>query len=173
MQVTIRNKRIAIKKKVYPILLIIVSFILMHCNIRKREPLPSFNILLLDSATILNTSQIPEGKAFVIVYFSPDCDHCQRETKDLIRNMDKISDTQFYFITANHFNELKGFNNEYKLSSYKNIIMGRDYQLFMMRNFKATPPYLAIYDENKIKRAVFEGENKVEKIIEVLHNIQY
>jgi len=143
---------------------------LIHCNYRRSEPLPSFNILLLDSITVMNTAQIPEGKAFVLLYFSPDCDHCQRETKDLLKYMAKVKDTKFYFVTSNRFNELKDFNNEYKLTSYPNIVVGRDYQLFIMQNFKdATPPYLVIYDKNKMQKAIFAGEAKAEKIIEVLN----
>lgn len=152
--------------------LLIIIFSFTQCNMRKSEPLPAFNILLLDSSTIINTASISEENAFVLLYFSPDCDHCQREIKDLLRNMDKVKNTKFYFVTSNRFEELKAFNNEYNLTNYPNILVGRDYELFIIRNFKnSTPPYLAIYDKNKKQRAVFAGEAKAELIISVLNKI--
>jgi thiol-disulfide isomerase/thioredoxin len=156
---------------------IILSILLVSavsCHIRQKELyLPSFNLLLLDSTTILNTSQIPEGKPFVMLYFAPDCDHCQRVIKDLLKNMDKAKDTKFYLFTANRFNELKEFNKEYNLSSFKNIVVGRDYELFMVRKVSdAIPPYLTIYDKYKERRAIFGGEHKATKIIDVLQLIK-
>jgi len=157
-------------KVVMPILLLAM----ISCHIKQKELyLPDFNLLLLDSTTIFKTSQIPEGKAFVMVYFSPDCDHCQRVIKDLLKNMGKANDTKFYFFTSNRFNELKEFNKEYKLTSFKNVVVGRDYELFMIRNFKdAMPPYLTIYDKYKERRAIFAGEYPASKIIDVLHFIK-
>jgi thiol-disulfide isomerase/thioredoxin len=160
--------------KYLKITLPIILFTVMSCHIRQKELyLPDFNLLMIDSTTILNTSQIPEGKPFVMLYFAPDCDHCQRVIKDLLKNMNKAKDTKFYFFTANRFNELKAFNKEYKIGSFKNIVVGRDYELFMVRKVSdATPPYLTIYDKYKERKAVFAGEHSATKIIDVLHLIE-
>lgn len=106
------------------------------------------------------------------MHFHPDCDQCQREIKNLLNVIGSIKNTNFYFVTSARFGDMKKFSKEYKLDSHQNFIVGRDYQLYIFSHFKdATPPYLAIYDENKIQRAVFAGEYETSKIIEVYNKI--
>ena len=40
------------------------------------QQLPSFKMTLSDNQ-IFNSSELPKGKPLVLIYFDPDCDHCQ------------------------------------------------------------------------------------------------
>lgn len=134
--------------------------------------MPSFNLLLLDSVTQFNTQQIPEGKPIALLYFSPDCEHCQKETKGIIQKMDSLNQVEFYFITNDPFERLQVYNHAYKLYKYSNIILGRDYDFAFIRHFKeAAPPYLVIYDQYKKERAVFIGEYPTSQLIAFINTL--
>ncbi|MCW3121439.1 MAG: redoxin protein, partial [Flavipsychrobacter sp.] len=139
---------------------------------QKFPTLPAFNIRMMDSVTIFNTYNIPKGKKTLIVFFSPDCKHCQRQVKELTTGMDSISDIQLYMITPVHsMTELKEFYDKYHLGKYKNIqLVGRDYEFFF-GGFYGTKvvPDMVLYDEQKKLIKLFEGNHTVTNIYEYSH----
>lgn len=141
------------------------------CSFYKAD-MPSFNLLLIDSTTIFNTRDIPKGKPSVLLFFDPDCEHCQEETTDLLKNMDSLSNINFYFISINQMDRLKVFNGYYQLSRYPNITVGKDYSFFFLGHFKDVyPPYSIVYDRHKRLRAVFKGEATAKQIILIVNNL--
>ena len=112
--------------------------------------IPSFELLLPDSTTHLNTADIPAGKPIIVIGFQPWCTHCQAETRDIIKNIQKFKDIQIYYVTPYPFNQMKTFYRAFKLSQYPNIIMGQDAKNTFMNYFKARGvPYIAIFDSKK------------------------
>jgi len=156
------------------LLTIVPICLLVACKPRsgQGELLPSFNILLTDSVPRLNTAVIKEGVPIALLYFSPDCEHCQKETEAILRHMDYLKLAQFYFITNDPFDRLKLFKSYYKLDQYSNITIGIDEQFFLLRHFKgAYPPYLVLYDRQKRKRVAYQGEISVDTIISFIRNL--
>jgi hypothetical protein len=153
---------------------IVTAYVIIDCNSGKKsgEALPSFDLLLVDSITHFNTAKIPEGKPVVLMYFSPDCSHCQNETRDIISNMNSLKEVLFYFVTNDPSEKLCDFDKMFKLYKYPNIILGRDYKYFFPGHFKnVAPPYSVVYDEDKIARAVFEGDSSVNQIISLINTL--
>ncbi|HMH21383.1 MAG TPA: thioredoxin-like domain-containing protein [Puia sp.] len=147
---------------------------LSACALKTEEKgdLPSFNLLLVDSTTVLNTSTIPDGKTISLLFFSPDCEHCQEETESIIKNMNSLKNVQFYFVTIDPFDRLKIFNQYYQLSQYTNIILGRDYTFSFPKYFDIkTTPFLAIYNKHKQLKVVLKGAFKVGRIIEEINKL--
>jgi hypothetical protein len=133
---------------------------------------PSFNLLFVDSTTTYNTNNIPDGKPIVLLYFSADCDHCQRETEGILQKMDFFKQIQLCFITTDPFDRMQVFNHHYKIDKYPNIILGRDVNFSYAKYIKyKTPPYLVIYDKHKQQRAVFAGEAKTDQIINLIKSL--
>jgi len=137
---------------------------------KSDQTLPAFNILEVDSTTVFNTDKLPSGKPIVLMYFSPDCEHCQHQTEEILKNMDSLKQVRFVMLTALPFDKMKNFYSFYKLSNYKNIIMGRDYEFFFSRHYGSQyVPYLAIYDRHKKLLKVFDGGTKVSTLIELVN----
>ncbi|MHA4811792.1 TlpA family protein disulfide reductase [Flavitalea flava] len=156
------------------ILIFCLIFSMVKCkpSIKGGEILPSFNLLLVDSVTKFNTTSIPEGKPFAILYFSPDCEHCQEVTEGILKKIDSLKNVHFYFITNDPFDRLQVYNKMYKLYLFPNITLARDYNFFILRNFKeATIPYLVIYDKNKRIRATFSGGASGSQIIDYIKQL--
>jgi len=137
------------------------------------ETFPAFDILLADSVTRVNTGLITKGNPIVLIYFSPDCEHCQKETESILQHIQSLKGVRFYFITSDPFERLRAFKGYYKLNQYPNIIIGRDEQFFIIRHFKgAYPPYLVFYDQEKYQRAVYQGDTPVDTIISFVNHLK-
>lgn len=148
--------------------------ILAACTSQPKggETFPSFDMLLADSVTRLNTATIEVGGPIVLLYFSPDCEHCQKETEAILGHMAVMKETRFLFVTNDPFDKLKAFKGYYKLDRYPNIILGRDEQFFLLRHFKgAYPPYLVLYDRQKQQRATYQGDTPVDTIISFVNHL--
>jgi thiol-disulfide isomerase/thioredoxin len=123
------------------------------------KPLPELSMLLTDSITVLHTRDIPAGKPFVLFYLSPHCPFCRAQTKEIIEDMNKLKDIQFYLITNYPMHDLKGFYKEYQLEKYPNIITGLDTSRAISDYFEISAvPYIAIYGKNKKLNKSFVGK---------------
>jgi thiol-disulfide isomerase/thioredoxin len=125
--------------------------------------LPTFSLLLADSLTRLNTADIPTGKPFIMVGFSPWCVHCQAEMGDIIRNINRFGDTTIYFVTPFPFSEMKQFYNHFHLEKYPTIIVAVDSKNAFLHYFNThSIPYVAIYDAKKRLKAVIPGQSSID-----------
>lgn len=130
--------------------------------------LPSLDLLLPDSTSHLNTADIPTGKPFIVIGFSPWCIHCQAETRDIIKNISKLKGTRIYYITSDPFGDMRTFYRYFKLSRYDNVVMGRDLKGVFLPYFKATGiPFTAVFDSRKRLKKVFQGETKADNLAQV------
>lgn len=136
----------------------------------KQHPtIPAFEILMLDSASTFNTYDIPKGKPTILMYFSPDCDHCEQMTEDMLKNMEDLSKVQIYMITPMSLSVLQKFYLKMGLRRYKNITVGKDHKFFFTPFYRAQfVPYIAIYDKHKKLLATWDGDAKIKDILTVL-----
>jgi protein-disulfide isomerase len=122
------------------------------------KSLPSFNFLLMDSTTQMNTNSIPYGKPFVLFFFSPYCPYCRAQTEQMIADMNVLSNIQFYFLSPFPFAPVKKYYAHYGLKKYANIILGQDYKNYIGSYFNANEvPYMALYDKEKRLKKVYIG----------------
>lgn len=114
----------------------------------KNLKLPDFKLLLPDSVTNFYTEQLSSKKTTILISFSPECDHCRQQTKEIIENIRLFKDAQIVMATTLPFEMMKAFHEEYKIASYKNIIMGRDVLYFFPKYFlNHYMPLIAIYNK--------------------------
>lgn len=131
--------------------------------------MPAFNLLLVDSATHLNTADIPAGQPFIVIGFSPWCIHCQAETRDIIKHMPQLKNTRIYYVTNFPFRDMKAFYRYFKLAKYPNITMGRDSTDSFLSWYKAKAiPYTTIFDGKKRLATVMVGEADAGKLAQAV-----
>lgn len=105
------------------------------------------------------------------MFFSPSCEHCQHQTKDMIAGMDSLKDVQIVMATYQPFEEMTTFYKDYQLSKYHNIKMGRDTKWFLPAFFRMKSlPYLALYDKNGNLITTFEGNHTVAKLVSAFNS---
>lgn len=126
---------------------------------KEGKEMPAFSLLLIDSTTSLSSVNMPKGNPIVFFYFSPFCPYCIKQTKEIIEDMDKLKDIQFYFISNFPFQDVKRFNSEYSLGKYPNITVGLDTANFVADYFEAPGyPYIAIYGKERKLNKTFLGK---------------
>lgn len=124
----------------------------------KNLKLPDFKLLLPDSVTAFYTEQLSAKKTTILMSFSPECDHCKQQTKEIIENIKELKDVQIVMATTLPFDMMKAFHEEYKIASYKNIIMGRDVLYFFPKYFlNHYLPLITIYNKKGDLEHYFDG----------------
>jgi thioredoxin-related protein len=133
----------------------------------KRFPtLPPFHLLKLDSSTYLTKEDVKKNHRTIIMYFSPDCDHCKHQTESILADFKKFKDIEIIMATYQPFEELKEFNEHYRMAEHPNIKMGRDEKFFLPPFYKIRNlPYLALYDKKGNLVTTFEGTQKIDTIL--------
>jgi thioredoxin-related protein len=132
----------------------------------KGLKIPDFKLLLVDSVTNFYTENLDPEKNTLIMMFSPDCDHCQHQTEDIIKNIEAFKNTQIVMNTVLPFELMKEFSNKYQLQRFKNIIVGRDVLFFFSPYYRARfTPYLALYNKNGELLYTNDGQVKIETLI--------
>jgi thiol-disulfide isomerase/thioredoxin len=135
----------------------------------KNPVLPEFRILQKDSLSWYTRKDLGNGKPVMIMLFSPDCEHCQQQTKLLKEHMKEFGDLQIVMTTYYPLDKMRRFYQEYKIGSYPNIFMGRDVPYFFGPFYKAKSiPFLAIYNKQHKLVRVYDGGAKTDKILEAL-----
>lgn len=128
-------------------------------------PLPQFSLLLTDSATSFTKANLPKGKQVLVMLFSPDCDHCKKETETIKANIKDFKNTHVLMVTSQSFEKMRAFYKEYGLADFKGITVGHDPRFFFPTYYKIKFfPFLVFYDKKDQYRKHFEGNAKWEEL---------
>lgn len=132
----------------------------------KYPTIPPFHLLKLDSTTYLTKDDIKKHRRTIVMFFSPDCDHCKHQTESILADFADFKDIEIVMATYQPFSEMKEFNTHYRLFEHPNIKIGRDEKFFLAPFYKIRNlPYLALYDKKGNLITTFEGTQKVETIV--------
>jgi peroxiredoxin len=131
--------------------------------------IPLFTMYKAQDSTAFTRDDLKKKKETIFIIFSPDCEHCQQETKNLIENIDKFSKTQIVMVTSLPYDQMKVFYNEFKIANYPTISMGYDPTFFFHTFFNIKYlPVIFIYDKKGKFKKSFEGSVNIDKILESL-----
>lgn len=126
---------------------------------------PPVKLVQADKTTF-SKDALDKKAAVMLMLFSPDCDHCQHETEELIRHIDQFKKIQVVMATTQPFDSMVAFREKYQLSRYKNIVVGHDDRYFLPVFFNIRSlPFLAFYNRKKELISVFEGTMPMEKVL--------
>ena len=133
----------------------------------RKKGIPSFDLLKTDSTSHLTKADILPKHKTLIMFFSPDCSHCQHQTEDMIAGIDSLKDIQIVMATYQPFETMVAFNQKYEIEKYSNIKLGRDINYFFPPFYKMKSlPHLALYDDKGVYIGGFEGNQKVATLVE-------
>lgn len=137
---------------------------------KKHPALPVFQILQSDS-TWFTDAQIPPDRPVVIVYFSPECGHCQQEAEDLVKHMDELKKAFFVMVSYHSPSDIGQFAEKYKLAGLPNVRLGRDTAYYIPSFFQVTQtPFVAVYDKKHMLVKTFESGAGADKLSVLINN---
>lgn len=161
----------------------IVLIALLSCNRieptpittgREGKTLPSFSMMLIDSANYINTSDFKLGKPIVIIYITPNCPYCRLLTRRITNNMEMLNDIQFCLLTTSPYRELQHYYNLYRLNKFDNITVGIDTGVFFPKYFKTDMvPFVAIYGKDRKLNKSFIGPTSINQIKSAAYKLTY
>ena len=74
---------------------ILFCFVTMLFSLRvNSQAVPSFKITLSNNK-VFNAADLPKGKPVVLIYFDPDCDHCQKLMTELFKKINNFKINEF------------------------------------------------------------------------------
>ena len=141
---------------------------------KRDNRLPAFTIQLSDSS-FFTKENLPRGYDYTaIIYFSPDCSHCQHTAKDVVKSMDSLKNVFFVFVAYKSLEDIKGFANYYGLDRFKNIVAGRDPRYFIPAFYRVQyTPFVAVYNRQGLLVQVYDPPNRpsmeVPELIELVN----
>ena len=102
----------------------------------------------------------------MIMFFSPECDHCKHQTRDILEQSDKFKDIEIVMATYQPFNEMREFYKNFHIADHPNIKVGRDEKFVLPPFYKIKSlPFLALYDKKGNLITTFEGNQKADTIL--------
>ena len=113
----------------------------------KNPTIPTFSIQLQDSSWFFKTN-LSDRKPVLILYFSPDCGHCQLETEEIMSKVKLLNDLQIIMITSRPFEDMLKFIQHYKLDKFPTITVGKDHARLITRFYDIRlTPFSALYSK--------------------------
>jgi uncharacterized membrane protein len=133
---------------------------------RPGDPIPKFNLQLMDSTSYMNTADIPGGQPVVVSYFRPDCSHCQLELIELTARPDSVKNIHFYFITSSSFKKTRSLYQAMHLEKFSFITMAIDTGNIFAQYFKPrVTPFQVLYNQNKQLTTLLPGEVPIRELV--------
>ncbi len=115
----------------------------------KSPFIPSFDIRKVPDSSSFKNTMLQNNKPTMLVFFDPDCEHCQEMTKHLTEKIDRFKDVQILMVTIMEFNRTKKFYEQYKIANFPNIIVTRDAVYDLPKFYRVSSiPDVYIYDKN-------------------------
>ena len=138
-------------------------------SLSKFEAVPAFTVYTVPDSIAFTNKDLLKNKPLIIMFFSPDCEHCQKETKELLAYKEELKNIQILMVSPGSYSMIKQFYQEYALSTMPNIKLGNDLNyalgsIYQLRTF----PSMFIYDQSGKLAKAFVGNIGVPAILDAV-----
>jgi thioredoxin-related protein len=132
----------------------------------KNPGIPPFKLLEVDSVHFVTKDDIKKNRKVLLMFFSPECEHCKHQMQDILADFSKFKDIEIVMATFQPFEQMQSFYTYYRIADHPNILMGRDEKYLLPPYYRMQSlPFLALYDKKGQFIAKFEGNQKVDTIL--------
>ena len=133
-----------------------------------NKNIPAFSLLLADGKNFTQNN-IPASKYTIIIYFSPDCGHCQHEATEMVKNIDSLKHVYFVWAGSRSMPELKAFSEKYGLIGCPNMVCGQDQQYSIPSYYQVKyTPFVAVYDNRKQFVKAYEMGVEIPELLKLI-----
>ena len=138
-------------------------------SLSKFKAIPAFTVCTVPDSIAFTNKDLLKNKPLIIMFFSPDCEHCQKETKELLAYKEELKNIQILMVSPGSYSMIKQFYQEYALSTMPNIKLGNDLNyalgsIYQLRTF----PSMFIYDQSGKLAKAFVGNIGVPAILDAV-----
>lgn len=166
------------KKKIILLLVLsvfgVVSLLAYRISIKASKKLeaedllssvPPIRLLDLDSTSVVLNKPV-HSRSMVLVYFNPTCEHCQYEAEIIRDNIDQFNHTDIVMLSDESIPMIKKFAADHHLEDQPGVRFFKIDPNIVFSTFgKYSVPTILIYDQNGHLAKRFDGETKIEAIL--------
>lgn len=135
----------------------------------KSPKIPDFTITNVSDSSLFSNKDLKKNVSTIFIIFNPDCEFCQHETIDLLKNINRFKNSQIVMVSFMPYKMLTQFYNQYKITSFPKITMGRDDKFFFLKFFKLKIiPSTIVYDKNGNFKKAFNQRVDMEPLLNEL-----
>ena len=126
---------------------------------------PQFKMIKADGK-LFRAHDLPIGKPIIIIYFSPDCEECQKFTEELLNKIDDYWKASIAMVTYLPVAKVKEFVSKYKLNIYPNIFVGTEGNSFFLRAYYNIQsfPFVVLFNKDGDLKKIYEKEVNLEDL---------
>ncbi len=113
------------------------------------------------------SKQVPNNDTpTIILFFNPDCDHCQYEAKAILEHQSDFATTHFWWVTTVDTLAINDFSKKYHLDKLSNHYFAKLPAEKVVETFgSVSVPHIFIYDKTGVLQKEFRGETKIEALL--------
>lgn len=123
---------------------------------------------------IFRAQDLPVGKPILLVYFSPECDHCEKMLKAFFSQANHFQKASVALITYLPVDKVSKFTKDYNLAKHANMYTGTEGSTFFVRNYYRIKelPFVALYTKNGDFVTSYEKDVDLASLAEKLKRLQ-
>ncbi|MFL5742453.1 MAG: TlpA family protein disulfide reductase [Flavisolibacter sp.] len=135
--------------------------------------IPAFHMVLPNGGNF-SVDSLKKNKPVVIIYFAPDCGHCQALMKELFKRVSDFNKAEVVLITFKPLAELQPFVQQYNINQYPNIRVGTEVPIFYIRFYYnvTTTPFTALFNGKGKLVQSYRRETSVPDLVKRLKAIK-
>ena len=121
---------------------------------KRPASLPDFSFVSADGPA-LTQQQLAKGRATVVLFFDPGCDHCQRQAEWLRAAEGQFKGAQFVWVSTADMAEIQSFQKKYFAGASVKHHFARDtkYVFDAVFGYSVAPTVLAFDAAGKLRKA--------------------
>lgn len=161
-------------KTIYTLIILLITSLMATAQKEVKpayQRFPTIPPLSLNAPNgkLLSKGDLKKNAPVLIMYFSPECDHCQQQTREMTARMKDLEHVQIVMASYQPLESLEAFSKTYNLGKFSNILLGRDSQFLLPPFYNiGSLPFLALYDKKGNFISIHEGNVSVDKLIAAL-----
>ena len=149
--------------------LIFLCGILCCSQLAFSQTIPAFK-MRLTNGKMLSSATLSRQQPLIIIYFAPDCEHCQILMKEIFKKITDFKKALLVLVTFEPPAGLVPFEKQYKTFKYPNITVGTEVPVFFFRNYYRVEhtPFTALFDKHRKLIISYKDQTPVNDLIKRL-----
>ncbi|MBK7132328.1 MAG: redoxin domain-containing protein [Bacteroidales bacterium] len=137
------------KKQVIIFLMLLAGLLTTSTLSSQPNKIPPFQMMQANGK-VFKAQYLPLGKPIVLIYFSPDCDECQKLTKEMLERSEELKNVSIAMITYQPVEQVVQYVAKNNLGKYPNIYVGTEGSSLFVRNYYDIMlfPFMTLYNKD-------------------------
>lgn len=137
------------------------------------QSVPGFQ-MQLSNGRIFSAKNLSPQKPTILIYFAPDCEHCQILMDELFKKIGSFKKAQIVMVTFENSHEVIGFERLHQTERFSNIKVGTEIPTFFLRNYYKLQrtPFTALFDKRGKMVVSYKDQTPVNDLIRHLNNLK-